>query len=330
MFQYDILPTLTLNSFQPHSLHDPQNNWVEKNCYIDLYIELVHAFNMEPLAMLPFAVSVDFAGDQWTFFKPQITEIRDLYGLDIQEMSLWRPLLEHTIEHLAANRIISVEVDAFWLPDTIATDYRKKHIKTTIAIIKLDTKTEQLQYFHNAGFYVLSGEDFRQIFRIGIPTAEDYLPPYAELIHLEHISQKPPKQLEKMSFDLLRKYVRLRPTQNPIQRYATYFAQNFPDIQEKGLEYYHLWAFNNTRQLGAAFDLASANLQWLTQAGLADFNPAITCFEKISTDNKLLILKMARAVMRKRPLDLSDFFDQMASDWDQGMQHLTNTLGVSA
>ena len=328
MSPYNILPELTPENFQPHVLHSDKYAWLEKNCYIDLYIEIVHALNLEPLAMMPFTVACDFAGDQWTFFKPQISEIRDLYGIDIQEMSHWRTLLEHAIEHTGNDRIIGVEVDSFWLPDTVATDYRMHHGKTTIAIIKLDVNNEQLHYFHNAGFYKLSGEDSRQIFRKGIVTPKNYLPPYAELIHLDGVIRHSPKKLVEMSYGLLQKHVGLRPKDNPVQRYAIKFAEDLPGIQERGLDYYHLWAFNNTRQLGAAFELAGANLQWLTQAGAADFTPAINSFNNISADNKALILKVARAVKKKRPLDLSEFFDQMANEWEQGMQYLVNTLDI--
>ena len=42
--------------------------------------------------MLPFTVAIDFEGDQWTFFKPPHDELCDLYGLDVQELNVWRPL----------------------------------------------------------------------------------------------------------------------------------------------------------------------------------------------------------------------------------------------
>ena len=57
-------------AYQRHSLHGEQRIWVEKNCYVDLWIELLHALRLEPLAMLPFTLAIDFEGDQWTFFKP--------------------------------------------------------------------------------------------------------------------------------------------------------------------------------------------------------------------------------------------------------------------
>jgi hypothetical protein len=88
--------------------------------------------------MLPFVAAIDFEGDQWTFFKPPHGELRDLYGIDVQELNVWRPLLEHALEHLAAGKLISTEADAFWLPDTSGTDYRRQHTKSTIVLNDLD------------------------------------------------------------------------------------------------------------------------------------------------------------------------------------------------
>ena len=106
-------------------LHAESCAWVEKNCYVDIWIEVVHALGLETRAMLPFVAAIDFEGDQWTFFKPPHGELRDLYGIDVQELNVWRPLIEHAQEHLAAGKLISTESDAFWLPDTSGTDYRR-------------------------------------------------------------------------------------------------------------------------------------------------------------------------------------------------------------
>ena len=42
--------------------------------------------------MLPLLAAIDFEGDQWTFFKPPHDELRELYGVDVQELNVWRPL----------------------------------------------------------------------------------------------------------------------------------------------------------------------------------------------------------------------------------------------
>ncbi|HEX8109631.1 MAG TPA: DUF1839 family protein, partial [Kofleriaceae bacterium] len=107
-----------------HALHADDRAWVEKNCYVDIWIEVIHALGCEPLAIAPFVVALDFEGDQWTFFKPPHDELRELYGIDVQELNCWRPLVEHAVEHVGAGKLISTEADAWWLPDVAGTDYR--------------------------------------------------------------------------------------------------------------------------------------------------------------------------------------------------------------
>src|SRR5262249_24671230 len=127
-----------------HALHGEDRVWVEKNCYIDIWIELVHALGLEPLAMLGFCAAVDFEGDQFTFFKPVHDELRELYGLDVQELNVWRPLVEHAVAHVGEGKFISTEADAFFLPDTAGTDYRRQHTKTTIVINDIDVPRKRL------------------------------------------------------------------------------------------------------------------------------------------------------------------------------------------
>src|SRR6185437_434017 len=116
-----VLAGLDPASYPRSVLHAESCVWVEKNCYIDVWIEMLHALGLEPRAVLPCVAAIDFEGDQWTFFKPPHAELWDLYGIDVQELNVWRPLIEHALEHLGGGKFISTEADAFWLPDTSGT-----------------------------------------------------------------------------------------------------------------------------------------------------------------------------------------------------------------
>ena len=86
---------------------------------------------------------VDFDGDQWTFFKPSHDDLTTLYGIDVQELNVWRPLVENAREQLGGGKLVLSEADAFFLPDTAGTDYRTQHTKTTIGIQELDLEAER-------------------------------------------------------------------------------------------------------------------------------------------------------------------------------------------
>ncbi|HEV3031040.1 MAG TPA: DUF1839 family protein [Polyangia bacterium] len=318
-----VLPALEAAGYRRHALHADERVWVEKNCYIDICIEVVHALGLEPLAMLPFVAAIDFEGDQWTFFKPPHDELRELYGLDFQELNVWRPLADHAQEHLAGGKLISTEADAFYLPDTAGTDYQRQHTKTTIVIQDFDLERRRLGYFHNAGYYALEGDDFAHLFRVGVAPDPTFMPLYAEVVRIDRLARRAPDELRALSRALLGKHVARRPGDNPVARFGQRFAADLPWITSEGLAFYHAWAFATVRQLGAAFELAALHLEWLGDRALA---PATLAFSALSQTAKAFILKAARAVNAKRALDARPMFDEMAAAWQAGMDTLTARL----
>ena len=312
---------LDATQYQRHLLHAETCAWVEKNCYVDVWIELVHALGCEPLAMAGFVVAIDFEGDQWTFFKPPHGELAELYGIDVQELNCWRPLLEHAIEHLGAGKLISTEADAWWLPDTAGTDYRTQHTKSTIILNDIDVDARRLGYFHNAGYFSLDGEDFERTFRIGAAHDPAFMPLFAEIVRIDGVIRLAPDDLAARAQALLSRHVSRMPADNPIARFATRFERDLPMLQDKGLAYYHAWAFATVRQLGAAAELAAFHLRWLDAQ---QFEAAADAYEKISAGAKMFILKAARAVNAKRAFDASALFDEWAGHWQRAKDRLTN------
>jgi Domain of unknown function (DUF1839) len=313
------LPGLDASSYVHSPLHADSCAWVEKNCYVDVWIELLHSLGLEPTAALSMTVAVDFEDDQWTFFKPPHDELRALYGIDVQELTVWRTLLEHAQEHLAAGKLISTESDAFWLPDTAGTDYRRQHTKSTIVLANIDVAQQRLGYFHNTGYFELTGEDFRQLFRVDIPHDPAFMPLYAELVRTDRVVKRSDAELRRIARGYLLSHLTRRPVDNPLRRFQQRFERELPRMQQKDLGQYHLWAFATIRQLGAAFELAGSHVQWAWPQPNADASQAATAFDQIAKVSKTLILKAARAVNSGRPLEASALFDEMAHAWERAM-----------
>ena len=325
MSRASVLSELSAAAYARHALHAEERVWVEKNCYIDLWIEPLGALKVDPVAILPFTVAVDFEGDQWTFFKPPHGELFDLYGVDVQELTVWRPLVEHALLHLSRGTLISTEADAFYLPDTSGTDYRRSHTKTTIVLNTIDVERRRLGYFHNAGYYELEGEDFEKLFRLGEPPDPEFMPLFAEIVRVDRKVVRPRAELVTLSRALLAKHWARRPTKNPVARFAQDFQEELPRLQERGLEHYHLWAFAGIRQLGAAFELSALHARWLEDPA---FEPAARSFDVIASSAKTFILKAARAVNAKRAMDSASLFEGMIKAWDEGMGALGEALGA--
>ncbi len=317
--------------------HAEDRLWPEKNCYIDVWIGLAHGLGLDPLAMMSFLIAIDFEGDQWTFYKPQHSELADLYGFDVQELTVWKPLLEHAIEHLGAGKVISTEADAYYLPDTSGTDYQRNHVKTTIVLVEVDTQTQRCAYFHNTGLHWMAGEDFRKVFRVDAPEDPTFLPLFAEVVRLDRLVQHAPATLRRMAMGLLRRYFARRPQSNPVTAFGERFAQELPSLQTKGLAHYHAWAFATTRQMGSGFELAAMHLAWLAgpdattptprTAALLEASVALT---EISAGAKAFILKAARSVNSKKPLDVTEQFGQWAKHWDAAMAAIVVALEPDA
>jgi hypothetical protein len=300
--------------YERHALHRQERDWPEKNCYIDFWIELLSVLRLEPAALLGHAVTVDFVGDQWTFFKPSVVELRELYGIDVQEMSVWRPLEEHAVEHLSAGRLIATEADSFWLPDTQATDYRSKHVKTTIVLAEVDTVAPRLGYFHNAGFFEATGEDYERLLRPG----GCGVPLLAELVHIDRRASKPAGELAHIAMEIMARHLRFKPAANPFERFAPRLAQELAVLHERGPAYFHEWAFASLRQAGAAFELAGIHVEWLARQG-HDFDGAAQDFRSLSATCKSLLLKGARVAHTGKPFDPAPAIDSAAEAWGRAM-----------
>ncbi len=308
--------------YKRHALHQDNAAWVEKNCYVDLWIEVLHAAKLEPEAALAFTLALDFDGEQWTFYKPPHVDLLNLYGVQVQEMSVFKPLIEHALFHASQGRLVMTEADAFWLPDTQATDYRKQHTKTTIAIDAIDLEAQRLGYFHNAGYYELTGEDFVQTFRIGYAPDPTFLPLFAELASFSRLKALPPAELARTSQNLLGVWLAQRPLANPLLGFGRHFIEQIPMLRERGLPAYHAFAFATVRQCGSGFELAAAYLRWLEARLAVSYAEAAQHLEAISASCKALILKGARAMVSSKPADFKPIFEEMAEHWQAAMASL--------
>jgi hypothetical protein len=247
--------------------------------------------------------------------------LRELYGIDVQEMTAWRPLEDHAAEHLAAGRLIATEVDAHWLPDLHATDYRRKHTKTTIVIADVDMQAERVGYFHNAGYFEASGEDYVRLLRPG----GSGLPLLAELVRVERRTQRPNGELAEIAMDLLGHHFQFKPLANPFTRFAPRIHDELAAMHQRGAAYYHEWAFASLRQAGAAFELAAVHVEWLGRHGY-DFNGAQQDFREISAVCKSLILKGARVAYTGKRCDSAPAIANAASAWDRAMQAIDSAI----
>jgi hypothetical protein len=307
-------------SYVPHAVHSAADRtYVETNCYADVLIELLHARGDEPLAAIGATVRLDFEGDQWTFFKPAPGDLERLYGVDVHEMQPTRDLPGQIAGQLVAGRTVTVELDAWWLPDTAATSYRREHVKTTVVPEAIDRDGQVLRYFHNAGLYELSGEDYRGIFRLDGPVDPAILPPYTELVRFDAGARLEGEALRERAAELLRRHLELRPVTNPFVRFGHALERDLPALLAGDPADYHAYAFATVRMVGSGFELLSAEAQWLLGDRADD---AVAGMDAIVGGSKLLSLKLAR----RKPFDPGPVIADLAAAWERAIGGLDAAL----
>jgi len=309
------LAGLTVEGYAAHSLHAHDRIWVETNCYVDPWIELVHSLGLEPRALLAFCLGADFEGDQFTFLKPPLEDLRRLYGVGVRELNVWRPVDLHIEEQLALGRLITVEVDSFHLPDTRGVAYEIDHVKTTVVPARIDRSGHSLDYFHNAGFHRLDGADYAAIF-----DAPALLPPYAEIVDLSGLSTDPAR-LRDTAATLAREHLQRAPVDNPMLRLGKRVAADLEWLVEEDLETFHRYAFGICRQSGAAAQLAADFVEWLDPS----LAPAAAGFREAAEQARVLQLTLTRAV-RGRRYDIDTPITAMADAWSTAMELTTVEL----
>jgi hypothetical protein len=297
-----------------HALHDEARDWPETNCYVDLWIELLAARGFPPEAALGFTLTQDFEGDQFTFFKFPLQDLEACYAAVVQELSIYDSVEAHAVEQVARGRAMLVEVDGFYLPDTRGVSYQRQHTKTTIAINRIDPVARQLEYFHNAGFFALDGEDYDGIFtKLPQQQRDDILFPYVEFARFDGTALRG-EALRAASLARLRQHYARRPKHNPVRTFAQTIGRQAEAVAKRAPDFFHAYAFNTLRQLGANFELCGSHLAWLFPAG--DAENAVAACKAISGGAKSLQFQLARAVARKRFSALEEALAPLAGAYD--------------
>ncbi|MCF3640458.1 DUF1839 family protein [Rhizobium sp. TRM95111] len=311
-------------AYAAHPLHTGERMWPETNCYVDLWIEVLNAFGTAPEAMLGFTLAQDFEGDQFTFFKVPLEDLESLYGIRCTELAIYDRVEDHVLAQIERGRLCLVEMDSYFMPDTRGVAYRQEHGKTTVAINRLDVSGRSMDYFHNAGFFRLEGDDFDGVFHRN--DGPDDLPflPYAEFAKFP---SRPTEAagLRKEAARLLAVHAARRPAKNPVAAFSREFPAQVAAVAERPFGFFHKYAFNTLRQLGANFELAASHFDWLAPDG--SLGGAATHARRISEVAKSVQFQLARAVTRRKFETLATALDPAAEAWEALFAELGKRFG---
>jgi hypothetical protein len=314
------------SAYTQHMLHADDRAWPETNCYVDLWIEMLNGARLDPMAAMAFTLELDFEGDQYTFFKVSHADLRTLYGIEVQELNLWKPIATHAAEQAQLGRLLMPEIDSFYLPDTAGVSYRTEHTKSSIAVDSIDIEARVLRYFHGRSYYELSGDDFDGALRLGpyAPKPET-LPPFAEIAKLDRLFRLGAPELTERAVALTRAHLGRRPTGNPIAKHRAVFTRDL-DWLKREPSMFHQYAFATVRQAGSCYATTASYLRWLEANGQAGLEPAAAAFDAISTNAKMTQFKLARMAVG-RDANVDPLLEAMENAWDEGMSRLVDYYG---
>lgn len=310
-----VFPSLAPARYKPHALHDGTRDWPETNCYIDVWIEILNAIGEDPTAALGFTACQDFEGDHFTFQKFPLDDLAEGFGLAVQELAIYDSLEAHVVEQTSRGRMVLIEVDGFFLPDTRGVSYRTEHTKTTVAINRIDPGWRQIDYFHGSGFYTLTEEDYDAV--LMRHASADALFPYAEFVKFERRKPLDPAA----ALRILRRHLARRPADNPVLAFRERLRDQVAAAADRPNGFLHKYAFNTARQLGMNFELLGSHLGWLASTGVvaASLGPSIESCKALSSGAKSFQFQLARAVARRR-------FDTIESNVDPLVDHYSNVF----
>ena len=303
----------------PHALHGGDRVWAETNCAADLWIEALHALGHDPVAGLGFTLGTDFDGGQWRMFTYPSDDLQLLYGIETDELNVWRSMRTHVAEQLALGNLVAFDVDAWWLPDTRGLTYRCSHHKTTILAQMIDTRGRRLGYFHHTGYFELQGEDFDAL--LPDDPSDEVLPPFVLQVRLDRLRLPGPVD-EGLVRHLARCHLARRPVDNPVARMAVHIAHDLGWIGDAGQETFHRWAFATVRQCGANAELAAELARRLLPGG----GDAAEDFDRVASGMKGAELVLAGAV-RGRAVDVAALFDPLAEAWERAVEEVAVAVG---
>lgn len=302
---------LSAEGFRAHPLHQDESVWSNTNCYLDVWIELLHGMGRRPEPLFAVAVAAETQVEQFEFLKVDHRDLEEVHGLRVGEYDVWKSLLEHVLAQMTAGNLMIVEADAHWLPDTRGISYGIEHTKTSIVPLRVDPQQRHLVYLHNEGLHELRGEDFDYV--LGPQRCQGIVPaPYVELVRLDRLSPANDDDARAHTARLLRHHILRATAQNPAADLMEVLRSRFDWLAQTGMDGYHALCFETTRQLGVVSMLAAEAVRF---SAVEQIQPAAEAYLTVSKEAKALQFQLARVARGRKSASLETTMTTITEQW---------------
>jgi len=309
----------------PHPWHAGERVWSTANSHLDVWVELLHTLDLDPAPVLLPTLCADFEGDQWTHTNVSRPDLWAAYGIALDDLCVWRPLLAHLVEQFDRGNVVLVEVDEFHLPSLVGSSYQREHVKTLIAATGYDRDAHRLRYLHGAVGAEVGGRDLDVLLTAGIGGAQ--LPPSSWIVKLDRMSARTPAERAQVGVALARLHGTRIPTRNPVRLFGESLRSHGAWLAGGDAELYQRWAFATLHQCGASFELAADVCAWLVTHG-EPIEPAVPHLRNVSYSARTLHQRLVRVPQSGRMPDVTHTVEDMARSWDEAMTVLRPVYGA--
>ncbi len=309
----------------PHPWHQGERVWSTTNSHIDVWIELLHTLDLEPAPVLLPTICAEFEGDQWTLTRVAPADLWACYGIVVEDLLIWRPMLAHLVEQLDRGNAVMLEVDAFHLPDMTGSSYQREHSKTVIAATGYDRHAHRLRYLHGSVGSDVGGDDLDALLSAGNGSAQ--LPPYAQVVKLDRLVSRTAVERAQIGVALARFHATRLPVRNPVRSFADALRAQGAWLASGDAEHYQRWAFATLQQCGAAFEVGADVCSWLAYHG-EPVAAAVAPLRLVSHAARALHQRLVRVSQSGRMPDVGHTIDDMSRAWDDAMSVLRPLYGA--
>ncbi|MBV8273593.1 MAG: DUF1839 family protein [Cupriavidus sp.] len=310
-----------------YALHGGNPVWSHANRHIDLWVELLHGWELEPIAALPFTVTQDFEGDQFTSSNIPCADLELLYGIVKDELSTYGRLEAHVAAQTTRGNVVLLEVDNYQLPQP-AGAYRRQHARSCIAIDVLVPEATAVGYYHHDGYHTASGDDYASIFRTpdGDTSWGAASFPQVEVVRRRFAAQADDALL-RASMDRLRSHLARRPHENPIKAFRAAFPAHLEQLMARGEPNFQVYAATVLRQLGANFELLGRYVRWLVMNGQTLPDTVAEACYTMASEAMVMQFRLMRAVISHKPDGCQDCLEQLEAAYEGTVPALASYFG---
>ncbi|MGT2494630.1 DUF1839 family protein [Cupriavidus basilensis] len=154
--------------------------WSHANCNVDLWIELLHGWELRAHCRAGIYREPGFRGRSVHVIQFPVRRSRAALWCHRARLVRVRQPGGHIAAQTCRGNVVLLDVDSFNLPYAAAAGYRRLHARSCIGVDLLVPEASTAGYYHGDGYHTVSGEEYQAIFRLPAELKDKNIAPYPQ------------------------------------------------------------------------------------------------------------------------------------------------------